>query len=80
MAHVRNQERAVLYTEIGVPKERQYRDYLVLVPESCDERTHRSAPSQIMQQFQFILNTEGAAGDIDLFQRNVSRLFLLAGR
>lgn len=49
MAHISNHERAVLDAKVGVRKEGQNCDHLVLMPESRDQRAYILASSKIMQ-------------------------------
>jgi hypothetical protein len=74
MAHVRNHEGAVLDAKVGMWKEGQHSNDLVLVSKCCDERAHRFTPSQVMEQLEFVLNPNRAACNIYLLQRHEARL------
>jgi len=66
MAHVCNHECAVLNAKVCVREVGQHCNYLVLVSEGRDKRTDRSASSEIVQQFELVLNSQRATCDIDL--------------
>lgn len=70
MAHVCNHEGAVLNAKVGMGEIGQYSYHLILVSESSDQRADRPASSEIVQQFQLVLDPQRATRDIYLLQRN----------
>ena len=57
---------------------RQHSYDLVLMSASRNQRADRSAAPQVVEQLKFILNSYGAAGNIDLFDGDKSALRLTA--
>lgn len=78
MAHICNHECAILNAKVGMGEIGQHSDHLVLISEGSDQWADRPASSEIVQQFQFILNSQRATGDIDLLQCDKFR-FLPSG-
>lgn len=48
MTHISNHKRAILNPEVGMRKEGQDSNDLILMSEGSDERAHRSASSKVM--------------------------------
>ena len=66
MPHVCDHEGTILYAKIGVREEGQNSHNLILVTKGCDQWAYRTTPSEIMEQLQFILDSDWTAGHIDL--------------
>lgn len=72
MAHVCHHKCAILDAKVGMWEVRQYCDDLILKPERSNQRAHGSAAAKVVKQFQLVLNSNGAACDIDFLQCHIS--------
>ena len=71
MPHILHHKRAVLLPEISMGVVWNDSHDLVLMSKRCDQRADVLGVPQLIQEFQFILDSRRTTGHVNLFQRHV---------